>query len=503
MKSSKIIITSVNNLRSKYEKKFNQINVLLKDLVESDKKKDINTKVIFIDDKISTKKIGLQPVSATTPAECKNFVDKLFQKHRPDYLVIFGAQDVIPFQELNNPADDEDLHVDSDLPYACDEPYSKSVRKFIGPTRVVGRIPDVPGKPNVDYVTRLIKNIIQHKPVSAETYKSYFSISAKVWKRSTEISLHNMFGHNGKLILSPKAALPKGYSKTQMGPSVHFINCHGAPGEPFYYGEGGGGTPIALKSDHISSIIGKGTIVAAECCYGAQLFDPVIIDDRTLSIANNYLKHNAIAFLGSSTIAYGPADSQGLADLITQYFVVNMLKSASSGRALLEARQRFLQEMGPQLDPYELKTIAQFYLLGDPSIHAVTKSEEVDDFSQGNSVKNNRKKLLMKGANLHATMAPSLKVIGNGMKKSPKMQELLKAKKFLNFEIASKHVAKPNGSAMINGKSVKNGNVNFHTFVKTKKRKFSATSKAFKSQEVLVVKEEQSNIIGWRIYVRK
>ena len=55
------------------------------------------------------------------------------------------------------------------------------------------------------------------------------------------------------------------------------------------------------------------------------------------------------------------------ADFITQYFLVNVLNGASLGRACLEARQKFVDEQ--YLDIYNLKTLAQFVLLGDPALH--------------------------------------------------------------------------------------------------------------------------------------
>ena len=74
------------------------------------------------------------------------------------------------------------------------------------------------------------------------------------------------------------------------------------------------------------------------------------------------------AISAAATIAYGPADGNGAADLITQYFLLAMLDGASLGRAALIARQRFVQQTA-ELDPADLKTLAQFNLLGDPSIH--------------------------------------------------------------------------------------------------------------------------------------
>ena len=111
------------------------------------------------------------------------------------------------------------------------------------------------------------------------------------------------------------------------------------------------------------------TIVAAECCYGAQLYDPVLATSHGLCL--HYLDQGAIAFWGSSNIAWGPAHGNGQADLIAQYFLQEVLRGASLGRAALAARQRFARQASPALLPVDLKTLAQFVLLGDPSVHPI------------------------------------------------------------------------------------------------------------------------------------
>ena len=85
-------------------------------------------------------------------------------------------------------------------------------------------------------------------------------------------------------------------------------------------------------------------------------------------IVNTYLGAGAIAFLGSSTITYGPSAGNEFADLLTQFFLIDVLGGASIGRAFLQARQKFV--LGQKMeDPVNLKTLAQFILLGDPSLH--------------------------------------------------------------------------------------------------------------------------------------
>jgi hypothetical protein len=89
-----------------------------------------------------------------------------------------------------------------------------------------------------------------------------------------------------------------------------------------------------------------------------------------MPICQRYLNRGAYGYFGSSTIAYGPAEGNGAADLITQYFLLAVLEGASLGRAALIARQKFVEQVG-ELDPVDLKTLGQFNLLGDPSIHPV------------------------------------------------------------------------------------------------------------------------------------
>jgi hypothetical protein len=112
-------------------------------------------------------------------------------------------------------------------------------------------------------------------------------------------------------------------------------------------------------------------VAAVECCYGADLYDPEL-SSKIMGICHAYLCNGAYGYCGSSTIAYGPAEGNAQADLICLYFLQAVLAGASLGRAMLEARQKFAQG-ALRLDPYDLKTLMQFNLFGDPSIHPVAK----------------------------------------------------------------------------------------------------------------------------------
>ncbi|RPD42217.1 hypothetical protein [Chitinophaga barathri] len=493
MKKEKLIVSNRAALEKKYGAKHTSILKDLKAIQAADKKRGLISEIIFLDDAAVMKKYKSAAVkTAGSAKQNKLAIDGLFKHFQPDYLMIAGAQDIVPFQPLENllfGEDDEDQLIHSDLPYACETAYSTNPGKFVSPTRVVGRLPDVPGGKDPAYFHSLVADITGNKPGKQQDYRKYFSISVHDWRLSTQESLHNIFGDNASLQLSP--LLGPEWTSTQLKAKTHFINCHGALDDPSYYGQKGKKFPEALRSSLLSRKISKGSIVAAECCYGAQLYDPAKTETAHLSIASNYLLNHAIAFAGSSTIAYGPAKGQGLADLLTQYFLINTIKGASTGRAFLEARQRFLDEMGPALDPYELKTIAQFYLLGDPSLVAVAMPARAMEDQR----RNRRDGMMAKGVALSAfiSVPKPLKekkedTAVSAFLKRRKMPQKLNKKVFIN---------ETKSSPLTRGMKSFTAPVKFHVY------SASTVHGKFKSTNVLVVKERNGEILGHREYVRR
>ncbi len=306
----------------------------------------------------------------------KAAIDSIYNSLTPNYMVIVGASDVVPFQNLRNPmfsTKDPDRYAWGDIPYACAAPYSTDPAKFRAPTRVVGRIPDMVGGKDPQYLIDLLKAADAAKTRPASAYRKYLGVSADVWKGSTTESVQNIFGSSSNLQLSPTKG-PK-WTKSLLGTRAHFINCHGASANPFFYGQKGSSYPEAHSAAYIAGKISDGTVATAECCYGAELYNPSKSGGQA-GICSTFLASGGYGFFGSSTIAYGPATGNGVADLITQYFLKHVLDGASLGRATLQAQQEYIlaEASGSgAISPVALKTLAQFYLLGDPTIHAVEK----------------------------------------------------------------------------------------------------------------------------------
>jgi hypothetical protein len=372
--SDKIIVTNLGVLRKKYGPTgLTKIRAAITALVAADKKRGLATRLFALDNASEMKKAkGAAVTSPTSPRQNKNAIDAIYATFRPDYLMILGAIDVVPHQDLINPVfgkdDDMDKCAWGDIPYACDQPYSRQPDKFIGPTRVVGRLPDLTGGNDPDYLVGLLRTAAGWKSLTRQDYSDYFAISALPWKKSTSLSLDKLFGSNKNLRLSP-AAGPK-WTNAQLARRSHFINCHGTPAEPEFAGQKGDDFfPTAHQAKWIGGKIREGTVASVECCYGGELYDPALALGQA-GICNTYLANKAYGYFGASTIAYGPAESNGAADLICRYFLQQILRGASLGRAALDARQEFALA-GSDIDPVDMKTIAQFNLFGDPSIHPV------------------------------------------------------------------------------------------------------------------------------------
>jgi hypothetical protein len=377
-KIDKAILTNQTALKAKYGASgVAKIRSAVDALIASDKKRGLVTELFALDDAGTMKKLGGSRVSnPTSPKQNKDAVDGVYKALAPDYLMILGSTDVIPHQDLQNPMydpspdGDPDKTAFGDVPYACEAPYSQKPQDFFGPTRVVGRLPDVTGSKDESYLVGLLGTAASYKIVPAGQYRSYFGITAEIWATSTCLSLTHTFGACSDLKDVPPNNDP--WPLPLLGRVAHFINCHGASVSSQFYGQPKSGKrvyPVALDAAYIAGKISEGTIGTAECCYGGELYDPGLLKGQQ-GICNTYLANGAYGFFASTTIAYGPSDSNAQADLICQYFLQSVLRGASLGRAALEARQNFIRAASPP-DPSDIKTLAQFNLYGDPSITAV------------------------------------------------------------------------------------------------------------------------------------
>jgi hypothetical protein len=373
---TKFIVTNVSRLKTKYGNRYARVDKAIQQLIAADAARNITTSVWDVSSTARMKEAGGKKVTKASDAkQNKDAVDAIFTHGNPDYLMLLGSVDVIPHQDLDNPMGDEDKRAWGDLPYACEHAYSKDVSDFIAPTRVVGRLPDLTGAKDPKHLVRVLGVAATWVPLAPSHYDDYFALSAEIWQKSTKLSIKKVFGSNENLFISP-ASGPK-WPNGELKPLPHFINCHGASGRMSFYGEDASGDqPEAHRTTHVRNNIERGTVAAVECCYGAELYrHGTATSDKEPGICQEYLHDDAYAFFGSTTIAYGPAATMGQADIICAAFLKHVREGDSTGLAALKARQDFIKA-STKFELDDQKTLAQFNLLGDPSIHPVQQGSK-------------------------------------------------------------------------------------------------------------------------------
>jgi len=370
----KVIVTHRGAARAKYSTAgWTKLRHAISVLIAADKVRGITTRLIALDAAADAKKIGATAITgADDVAGIKRAVDAIYGLWNPAYLVLLGGPDILGTVSLNNPLwtgdpnDDPDRFIPSDLPYACDVPLSMSPSDYRGATRVVGRIPDLMGSTDPAVLIRQLALAADATTFVRASPEPVFAVSAKVWSTSTRKSIAALADVGGVVRTSP--AEGPAWTTTDTAPPIHFVNCHGGEFDPRWYGQqspNNWNLPTAIDAASIPGHVVAGTVVAAECCYGVAHWPPSAALGQP-SVAMTYLDQGAAGVFGASTVAYGPATSNNYADVICRLFVDEVLGGASLGRAALSARQRFVQSQ-PFLDPTDVKTLAQFNLLGDPS----------------------------------------------------------------------------------------------------------------------------------------
>jgi hypothetical protein len=403
MKTTKLVLTVRKSLKEKYgEDGLDKIESAIARLKELDDARGMNTLLVFLDDAASVEPYGLSAIKGTaTPRRCKRSIDILYKALAPDYLVLLGADDVVPHFKVPNPSfqpiqGDDDEVVPTDNPYACSAAFSAEKREsYLIPDRVIGRIPDLPGeKSDLSWLLDYLDVAGSWKSNALSDYDKDLMVCCDSWRKAGE-AVASYLSRAGNLMIAP----PSLYNNISTPPILsnsysnrfHVIKCHGAPLDTMFYGQKGKQYPPVLTSN---SLLGKtvaGTVIGAMCCYGSALFDPnhpAVNAEKLgdLPIPSTYLRQGAYGFVGSTTIAWVGSDTMLCADWIIASFMRYVMQGASTGRALLDAKQEFVRwinQQGTTPDISDEKTLLQFQLLGDPSIHPVCAAGEVAAEAEG------------------------------------------------------------------------------------------------------------------------
>lgn len=383
MESVKLSITCRTPLAEKYNAKgLARIDAAIGKWIKADAKRGIRTHHVAVDDAAAMKPYKVPPVKGEiTAAKVKEALDALVARLSPDYIVLIGAGDVVPLFEVSNPTlndGDTDAVVPTDNPYASSVKFGKKRATYLVPDRVVGRIPDLPGSSDPSWLIGYLAVATSWRSRAPSKFKHDLMVCCYTWRKSGQACVKFLERDTAGLLLSPPALDRSKKLKDRHQALLQMIKCHGAEKASRFFGQKGHAYPEVLRSTSLNKRTRKATVVGSMCCFGASLFDP--LDPAALfpnepPIASVYLRQGGFGFLGSTSTAWVGLDAMLCADWIVAAFLKAVLNGASLGRAALEAKQdliRWNQQQGDQIDSAEEKTLLQFVLLGDPSIHPIT-----------------------------------------------------------------------------------------------------------------------------------
>lgn len=386
--SLKLSVTVKRRLEHKYKPAaLKQIDDAIEDWKTADRERGIQTVHVAVDDSAAMRRVWrdyfpkaprVRPVSGRiTAPKVKRVIDNLWKRLEPDYLVLFGGHDIVPMFVVNNPHYAPRGDYDKKVP--TDSPYASSFPSYLVPDRVVGRIPDVVSEGDPAWLVDYLKTAPSWKSRRARFYEKMYAICTVEWKDPAKKCMRYIPKPASDLLISPPTRDISTSARNRLSARLHMIQCHGNTNDATFYGKRSAGRFLqAIKSATLGSRLKPATVVATWCCYGAQVFSPQHSRGKKRKqwpVASTYLRNGALGYVGSTVMTLHDPSSMLLADSIVAEYLHSVMHGASIGRAFLDAKQIYLRRLifdqHYGLDEGDEKTLIEYVLLGDPSIHPV------------------------------------------------------------------------------------------------------------------------------------
>lgn len=277
------------------------------------------------------------------------------------YVFILGNEEVLDVVRWENGAGDVDKFVEGDFAYTTltiDSPWS-DCNYDLSNTVGVGRLPTYEGesfRSFASYFENAIKN------VGAMTRIIPYGLSALVWEEESNYAFRPT--STRAVAVSPNVTTDRVKSYLGLESNLLYFNLHGSDQTRFWYGQNDNSYPEAFEPSVLQDL-NRAYAIGVEACYGARYLGGLKPQDSILLTA---LENRCISFLGSSRIAYGTSQPTGsCADLVVGAYIHGLAQGHSAGDAYLNGICALVGS--GDLDDTAAKTLAEFSLYGDPSVH--------------------------------------------------------------------------------------------------------------------------------------
>jgi Peptidase family C25 len=309
------------------------------------------------------------PDAPTLYAELKTFVSQQRAAIDPGSfcLLIVGDQRIVPSFQVANPVTDRS--VDPDFTVFTDNPYGQFdwllPEQCVQPPFAVGRLAAGVGDSATALCALLDSLVALHQQPKSRT--GYVEITSRQWQDSSA-SVLSLQASPAQVIVSPDGRVSASNASV-LDCKFLYCNLHGFLNDSAWRGyDQGLSYPVpAVTPDAFLAQFVSGTVVFTEACYGLATSGKKTSSSNALSLQ----AAGAAAVIGSTGLAYGTATvkPQDLIDadvLARTFFNTAAVTGATPGRCLLQARSA-LRASDSSSNPFVIKTLLEFQLLGDPS----------------------------------------------------------------------------------------------------------------------------------------
>ena len=339
--------------------------------------RSIESHVAVVDDPLRMALAGLPPVS---PGQSAVAVVRAFaRRHDCDAVLLLGGHRVLPVPEIRNPVHDRGLDADpvvvTDLPYGADR---DSTWDYATCPRIVSRLPS-PRSGRPDDFLALLDAVARPAPAksgaTAIVSQEWLTAGAEVARRMPGPVLFRVAPHYRL----------DGAHRDDLTRRWLYVNLHGRANhddwEAFDKVDRRYVTVIDPASFDCPEVAGSSMF--CENCYGVKPLSTLPGGTCIDSAFGSGLR----SVVGATGLAYGAhftkrgSGSTFLlenADCLASAFFDGISKSLGAGEAFRRARGRFVarirsrsghRAVGRMLPtPFELKTLLQFQLFGDPTV---------------------------------------------------------------------------------------------------------------------------------------
>ncbi len=343
----------------------------LEHLVDRLAAQSIEGHLAVLDDPVAMAAAGLSALGSGSSRGTVATVRAYAQRQDCDAVLLVGGHGVLPMVEVVNPvrnrALDADAVVLTDLPYGAD---GETLWDYVRCPRIVSRLPSPRSKRLEDFLALID---LVGSPAPAKSGAT--AIVSEEWRHTGAHVAERMPGPV-LFRIAPHYELDERH-RDDLTCRWLYVNLHGRPDHDEWqaFDERSG---FVRVMDHVSFSFPEvaGSSMYCENCYG---FKPRS-GPRGETCIDTGFRSGMRSVVAATGLAYGAHLTKGRsggsldlenADFLASVFFDGVRDSLGSGEAFREAREQFLERIERRPDRvgtnYELKTLLQFQLLGDPT----------------------------------------------------------------------------------------------------------------------------------------